>query len=447
MKDVGVAGAQFVSSAVRSALSRPRTVAADAYYKKSLYRRWRISAGDRVRSQAQESGFAIRLFRGDGRVGHAFASGSGASIPVDTVLDAASYVAERCTPGVASLPPGQWEPPDLDLFDPAVDQVPAMDGLLLRLETAILEEGGGEVTLESMVAVAGISQFALATSAGFSAECKTSLATFFLHLRARRGSEVSFHREVIAVRHLSTLDADRVGRRAARRARLPLGAGSLQAGSMRIAFEPQTACVFLEHLAPSLEASAARRGGSAFPPGKMGGRVASSAVGLVDDPCLRRGIGSLPFDGEGRPTRRSMLIDQGILGSLVGARNDSKEPVGAALRRSFTDPPRPGPSNLHFARGERSPANIVADYGSVFRVTAATLLGRGGPASGEIVLSASGELLESGEPVGQVRDVTLVGRMDELLAGVLEVGNDLQFHLRGTVLGSPTLVLDGMWIP
>ena len=155
----------------------------------------------------------------------------------------------------------------------------------------------------------------------------------------------------------------------------------------------------------------------------------------------------MPFDGEGRPTRRSLLIEKGFLGSLVGASSDTKEAVGAALRGSFADPPRRGPSNLHFARGERSPANILADCGSVFRVTTATLLGRGGPASGEIVLSASGELLQSGEPVGHARDVTLVGCVGELLAGVLEVGNDLAFHLRGTVLGSPTLVLDGMWIP
>jgi PmbA protein len=185
-----------------------------------------------------------------------------------------------------------------------------------------------------------------------------------------------------------------------------------------------------------------------LPAAEAGATVASSATTLVDDPSLRRGIGSLPFDGEGRPVHRRTLIDAGKLGLLLGAPvNRRGLRVGAALRPSYADPPRRGPSNLHLARGERSPGNLLAGAGTVLRVTGATLLGRGGPASGEIVLSATGELLEAGEPSGSFRDVTLAGRAGELLSGVLEVGNDLSFHLRGCALGSPTVLLDGMWVP
>ena len=56
-------------------------------------------------------------------------------------------------------------------------------------------------------------------------------------------------------------------------------------------------------------------------------------------------------------------------------------------------------------------------------------------------------MVEAGEQAGAARDVTLVGRAGELLSGVLEVGNDLSFHLRGCALGAPTVLLDGMWVP
>ena len=89
---------------------------------------------------------------------------------------------------------------------------------------------------------------------------------------------------------------------------------------------------------------------------------------------------------------------------------------------------------------------MLAEAGTVLRVTGASLLGRGGPASGEVVLAASGERLEAGASAGGVRGVTLVGTLRDLLSGVLEVGNNLSFHLRGATFGSPTLLLDGFTV-
>ena len=431
---------ELVRDAIRSALGRSRVAAADAYYKESRHRRWIRSGGSSHVSGARERGFAVRLFRGDGRVGHAFASGPGDDGGLDAVLDAAGAIADRSAPG-AAFPAGPWDPPDLDLFDPAVDHDAALEGLLTRVERAVAEEGRGEVEVESLLAVAGTSRIALATSAGFAADYPASLVTVAVSLRARRGGEAAFHRAVLAARHLGSLDADRLGRQAARRARLPLDGGTVPPGPLRVALEPRAACVLVEQLLPSLKVG----GRSSL--SSSGERVGSAALTLVDDPSLRRGIGSAPFDGEGRPTAAHRLMEGGVLGPLLGTDLGEGRRVGAALRPSFADFPCLGASNLHVARGKRSPANLIAEAGSVLRVSGASLLGTGGAGSGEIVLAATGERVEAGEPAGGVRQVTLVGVMDDLLAGILSVGNDLAFHLRGPVLGSPTLLVDGMWVP
>jgi PmbA protein len=214
-----------------------------------------------------------------------------------------------------------------------------------------------------------------------------------------------------------------------------------------VALEPRVAALLVEHLAASLVAGAVERGRSALPSAALGEGVGSPAVTILEDASLPRGLASAPFDGEARPTRPWTLVERGTLRELLGApAGRGGERVGSASRTSFTEPPRREPANLHLARGERSPRSLLAEAGSVFRVTGASLLGRGGPASGEVVLAASGERLESGAFAGAVRGVTLVGRLRDVLAGVLEAGNDLSFHLRGSVVGSPTLLIDGMWV-
>jgi predicted Zn-dependent protease len=107
------------------------------------------------------------------------------------------------------------------------------------------------------------------------------------------------------------------------------------------------------------------------------------------------------------------------------------------------DPPTCLPANLHLAAGSRGPRTLLAEGGSVLRITGASVLGRGGASSGEVVLAASGERVEGGEVAGGIRGVTLVGRLRDLLDGILEVGNDRRFQLRGAALGSPTVLLDG----
>jgi len=442
----------FAQEVARACQRRNGIVASEVYLKESRYRRTeRIGSGTGTAApagtQAEETGLALRLFRAEGRAGHAWAPDPTDAGTLEIAAAAAAKLAERASPGAADLPPGPWEPPDLDLYDPAVEQEEPVASLLARIEAAILEEGRGEVEVESLACIAGGSRVTLATSAGFAASYRSTLMTLILALRARRGAESVFDRSVIAARHLSMLDADRLGREAVRRARLPLEGAALPPGPVRVALEPRVAALLVEHLAASLVEGAVERGRSALPAAAPKESVGSGAITLVEDASLARGLASAPFDGEARPTRPWTLIERGTLRHLLGARaGRGGERVGSASRTSFTEPPRREPANLHLARGERGPRALVAEAGSVFRVTGASLLGRGGPASGEVVLAASGERLESGAFVEGVRGVTLVGRLRDILAGVLEAGNDLSFHLRGSVVGSPTLLIDGMWV-
>jgi PmbA protein len=432
---------EIATAAARAAVRRPRVAGADVWIKESRHRRLLWTPEGEQAAEAGEAGLAVRLFRPDGRVGHAFTGDAGDPAALAAATEAADRLADRCAPGASSLPPGAWSPPDLDLLDPAVEGLASPAALLATLREAVAEEGRGEVAVESLVCVAGASTVTMATSGGFLGSYRSSLVSLVLGLRASRGTASSFERSVVAARHLAALDPGRIGRDAARRARLALGEDGLPRGPVRVALEPRAACLLLEQMAPSLVAGAAGLGRSALP-AEEGAAVGSAVLTVIDDPALPRGIASAPFDGEGRRTERRTLVAAGRLRALIGAGRDGAR-VGASHRASYADPPRRGPSNLHLAPGAREPGAILAGAGDVLRVRGAALLGRGGPASGEVALAAAGERLASGEPAGGVRGVTLVGALRDLLAGILEVGADLRFHLRGIAVGSPTVLLDG----
>ncbi|MGD8374663.1 MAG: TldD/PmbA family protein [Acidobacteriota bacterium] len=434
---------EVAAAAVRRGLRLPAVAAAEVYLKESRYHRLTRSPRDEVPGVSAETGMAVRLFRGDGRVGHAFAAGPDAPASLESALLSANRLADRCAPGAASFPPGGRDVPDLDLLDPAIEGREPVAGWMSRVERAVVEEGRGEITVESFVCIAGTSTVTLATSAGFLGSFRSSLITAVLSLRAQRGGTLVPDRSVIAARHLSGLDADRIGREAARRARLPLDGGTVPPGRVRVALEPRVACLLLEHLVPSLEDGAARRGRSAVGAAGAGARLGPSSLTIVDDASLPRGLASAPFDGEGRPTRAWTLVERGHLAAGLGAAANGSRRVGSSQRPSYMDPPTCLPANLHLAAGSRGPRTLLAEGGSVLRITGASVLGRGGASSGEVVLAASGERVEGGEVAGGIRGVTLVGRLRDLLDGILEVGNDRRFQLRGAALGSPTVLLDG----
>ena len=275
------ARAELARDAARACLGRPRVAAAEIFVKESRHRRLIRGGAEASCTEAVESGMAVRLFRSDGRAGHAYRATVDDAGALDAAAGEAARLAERCAPGTAPFPPGEWEPPDLDLYDPAVEQAAAVEGLLARIETSIREEGRGEVRLESMLCVAGSNEITMATSGGFLGAYRTSLVTLVLALRARRGDEAVFDRSVTAVRHLAALDADRLGREAVRRARQPLGGGTLPPGPVRVALEPRVACVLVEHLARSLVDGAFERGRSALGAARPGDRVGSEALTLV----------------------------------------------------------------------------------------------------------------------------------------------------------------------
>jgi PmbA protein len=163
---------------------------------------------------------------------------------------------------------------------------------------------------------------------------------------------------------------------------------------------------------------------------------------VVDDPRRRRGLRSRTFDGEGVPTARLLLAEDGVLTTWLldsrTARQLGLQSTGHASRGTG-GPPSPGPTNLYLQPGTVTPAELMADIREGLYVT--ELIGMGiNMVTGDYSRGAAGFMIRDGALAEPVAEVTIAGTMQEMFAH-LTPANDLVFR-RGT--DSPTVRVDGM---
>jgi TldD protein len=221
----------------------------------------------------------------------------------------------------------------------------------------------------------------------------------------------------------------RFAHEAARQAILKLTAVEAPAGAMTVVLGPGWPGILLhEAIGHGLEGDFNRKGTSAFA-GRLGQKVASELVTVVDDGTMANRRGSLNVDDEGTPTGRTVLIEKGVLTGYLQDRLNARlmgmSPTGNGRRESFAHPPLPRMTNTFMLAGEDDPQEILR---SVKRGLYAVAFGGGQVdiTSGKFVFSASeAYLIEDGRVTAPVKGATLIGHGPDALTRVTRVGSDL----------------------
>ncbi len=248
---------------------------------------------------------------------------------------------------------------------------------------------------------------------------------------------------------------------AVRQAVVKLGAVEAPAGFLTVVLGPGWPGILLhEAVGHGLEGDFNRKQTSAFS-GRLGQKVASELVTVVDDGTIENRRGSLNVDDEGVATRRNVLIERGVLSGYMQDRLNARlmgmEPTGNGRRESYAHPPMPRMTNTFMLAGEDDPQDIIR---SVERGLYAVNFGGGQVdiTNGKFVFSASeAYLIEGGRVTAPVKGATLIGNGPEALSRVTRVGHDLRLDEGvGTCgkdgqsvpvgVGLPTIRIDGMTV-
>lgn len=235
-----------------------------------------------------------------------------------------------------------------------------------------------------------------------------------------------------------------VGRRAAERVLRRLGARKAATQKVPVVFEPRVARSLVGHIFAAVNGDAVWRKAS-FLAESLGRKVASSCVTVIDDSTLAGLAGTAPFDAEGAPARRTVVIEDGVLASWLlncyTARKLGMKTTGNAAR-GVAGNPGTGHGNLYMAPGGQTPEQIIAGMKNGLYVT--ELLGSGvNIVNGDYSRGAAGLWIENGELAWPVQEITIAGNLREMLERIEAVGSDLEF--RGSV-ACPTLLIGEMTV-
>src|SRR5512146_2346394 len=244
---------------------------------------------------------------------------------------------------------------------------------------------------------------------------------------------------------LAKLDSpEEVGRVAAQRTVRRLGARKARTAKVPVIFDPLVARSLLDNIAGAVNGDAVYRGAS-FLAGKLGEKIAGDNITIVDDGTMAGGFGTSPFDSEGVPSRRTVVIENGALKSYLlnsyTARKLKLQTTGNASR-GLAGNPGIGVGNFFLQPGSKSPRDIVRDVGEGLYVT--EFMGFGvNLVTGDFSQGAVGLWISGGELTYPVEEITVAGNLRDMLFHISDIGNDLEF--RGSV-AAPTLRVDGLMV-
>ncbi|MEO5640985.1 MAG: TldD/PmbA family protein [Sphingomicrobium sp.] len=436
--------------AVQSLVDQARKAgadAADAVYVGSSSQsvQVRMAALEDVSSSEGEE-IGLRVFRGrrSASVASSALAPDALAALVERVL---AMAAEAPADEHAGLAPAdrllREAPADLDIFDSAEVDPAALKARALEAEAAALAVP--RVTNSSGAgASASSSVMALATSAGFAAAARGSGHSVSASVVAGAAGALQRDYDYDSVRFLADLeDPAAIGHRAGTRAAARLDPVKLTSGRMPVLFDPRVATSLLGHLVGAISgASVARK--ASFLMERLGTRIFAPGITLRDDPHRPRGLRSRAFDGEGLATSPRDLIDDGVLTSWLAdsaaARQLGIAPTGHAVRGT-SGAPGAGPSNLYLEAGSRSPDEMKSAFPRAILITELIGMGVNG-VTGDYSRGAAGFLIEGGEIVGPVAEITIASNLLEMFAS-LEPGNDLTLR-RG--IDSPTILIPEMMV-
>ncbi len=334
-----------------------------------------------------------------------------------------------------------WDLGAFELTDPGADPTAAaLEDTARTAEAAAMEQAG----ITQVEASAGFSRriLHLATSAGFSGGYERT--SHSLSAVAFTGEGTAMERDWAGESRTWAADmpgAAPVGHLAAARALERAGATRPATGTYPVLFDERVASSLIGHLLSAVNGSSVARGAS-WLRDALGTRVLPDGLSVTEDPHRPRISGSRPFDGEGLPTRKRMIVQDGVLCGWTLDLATGRQlgmPSTANASRSTSSPPSPSTSNIDLSPGTASRADLIRDMGTGLLVTA--MIGSTiNPTTGDYSRGASGFWVENGVILHPVNECTIAGNLRDMLRRLIPA-NDAREHLSTRV---PSILIEGM---
>lgn len=399
--------------------------------------------------EAGSRGAGVRVLVGN-RVGSSYTSdlsNDGLQRMIASAVELASLTTEDPFAGLPDPSELGSLSADLQLYSDDVEGVAPADRIQCALDAEAAAFAVDPRIVNSDGATFGAHRGAryFANSRGFAGSYRASSCSLSAVPVAKDGDSMERDYWYSVARSFARLEkpAD-IGRIAAERAIRRLNARKVPTQKAPVVYDPRASRSLLGDLFDAVAGDSIYRHAS-FLYGKLGETIASANITLIDDATLPGLFGSQPFDDEGVPSRRTVVVENGVLQSYLlntyTARKLGMKTTGNASR-GLSGNASVGHGNFYLAAGVQSPESIIASVKNGLYVT--ELIGSGvNVVTGDYSLGAAGLWIENGELAFPVSEITIAGNLSDMLKNIVAIGDDLVF--RGSV-AAPTLCIGEMTI-
>lgn len=333
--------------------------------------------------------------------------------------------------------------PELDIFDKNEPSEEELLNLALKTESSALSVKGISNS-EGADASYGKNKIALATSNGFAHEYQTSSSSFSVSVIAGSGIAMERDYDFSTARHSADLkNPDEIGKSAANRTLKRLNPKRPKTQVAPVVFDKRVGRSLLSSFSSAINGASIVRGTS-FLKNKKNEKIFADNIKIINDPYIKRGLGSRPFDAEGVEGKKLILVEDGILKEwLLDIRSANKLGLktNGNATRGMASAPSPSTNNLYMENGEHDLKEIISDIKSGFYVTETFGMGVN-ILTGDYSQGASGFWIENGEILYPVNEITIAGNMEQMFKNLIPA-NDLTFEYSTNV---PTFRIDGITI-
>jgi PmbA protein len=323
---------------------------------------------------------------------------------------------------------------DLDLFDDSIISFETKKDYISQCEAEALEQKK-IVNSNGVSFTEAKSNFILKNSNGFSNGQKSSIFSISCDVVAKENGSMERDYEYSSKRFFCDLMKPKlIGKVAAERASARLSPKKIDSFNGPVVFEPRVSSSFLSHLISSISGHNLARKVS-FINGDIGEILFREGINVIDDPLIKKGLGSRNFDSEGVNCKKLELIKNGKLNQII------LDTYSGKMLNKKSNGRCGGTTNCYFENGNLTKTDLIKDIRKGVYIT--ELFGSGfNSVTGDFSKGGSGFLIENGEVTYPISEITVAGNIKNMFKEIV-LANDLEFKSR---INSPTIRIDNISI-
>ncbi len=394
---------------------------------------------------AESKGLSLRLLNDEGRIGFAYTT--------DMEESALEYIVDQALTGSKlTSPDAFWEFPAETKSYPQVIICDTEIDLNTKIQFTLEMEAAAKKYSPSIKKVRHAqfqdvwAEVYIKNHRGLNVNAERTLFSGSIMVMAEEKgqTEMGWHYEFNPF--FSKLNAQEIGKEAARLATEALGAKPIPTQKTNVILTNRVTSEILNVLSPAFLADEVQKGKSMLAP-HLGKILFSPLITIYDDGLYPQGYATRPFDDEGVPQQKTTLVKSGTINGFLydsyTAAKENKHSTGNAGRMSLEVPPKVEPTNFYLEPLSTSFAQLLKKLHKGLVVTEALGMHTADPISGDFSVGVAGYWVERGEKAFPVKGIAMAGNVINLFKNIIDIGEDLRFFGH---CGAPSVLIEGIQI-